>query len=379
VSEEIMTESYKRVFDRNLQAFFADAAHISLHDPRMAIFVARATRHQARAAQVRRGWEAVGVHVPAFMIISVTHRCNLACQGCYARAQHPTAEVEMTADKLRGVIAEADTLGVSIMMLAGGEPLTRPEVLDIAGEHPRVIFPLFTNGMLIDDTVVRHLRRHRNIVPVLSIEGRQNETDLRRGSGVHERALEMMARLHRAGVFFGTSLTVTRQNYDLVTGRPFLQRMLDTGCRLFFFVDYVPVQPGTECLTLTQEQRDDEATRLAAYRDELPGLFVAFPGDEEMYGGCLAAGRGFVHVSPSGRLEPCPFAPYSDVSLQDVSLRQALRSRFLEAIRTSDEHLGETNGGCALWERRQWVQSLLHTATTDALPVPLDSAAVADH
>lgn len=358
-----MSETYTRLFDSNIQSFFRDALRISLRDPRMAFFLTRTLRHQARASHSRREREAEGVHVPAFMIVSVTHRCNLACKGCYARTQHPQIEAEMPPEKLRSVVSEAESLGVSIIMVAGGEPLTRPEVLDIAGEHPGVIFPLFTNGLLIDDAVIDHLRRNRNIVPVLSIEGHQSETDLRRGEGVHAHALATMERLRAAGVFFGTSLTVTRQNHNLVTVRAFLERMLERGCRLFLYVDYVPVQPGTECLTMTQAQRDEEARRLAVYRKELPGLFVAFPGDEEMYGGCLAAGRGFVHVSPSGRLEPCPFAPYSDVSLQDVSLREALRSRFLATIRESDEHLGESNGGCALWERRGWVQSVLHATT----------------
>lgn len=370
-----MSDSNTRLFDRNIQTFFGDALSISLHDPRMAVIMARALRAQARAARVRRGWEANGVHVPAFMIVSVTHRCNLACKGCYARAQHARPETEMPADKLRSLMHEADALGVSIVLLAGGEPLTRPEVLDIAAEHPGIVFPLFTNGMLMDEAVIDHLRRHRNIIPVLSIEGHQSDTDLRRGEGVHAHALATMQRLRQAGVFFGASLTVTRRNHDLVTGRAFVERMLEVGCRLLFYVDYVPVQPGTESLTLTQEQREEEARRLAAYRLDLPGLFVAFPGDEELYGGCLAAGRGFVHVSPSGRVEPCPFAPYSDVSVQDVTLREALGSRFLEVIRSSDEHLGETNGGCALWERREWVQSLLHPTASE---VPIYGAEGSD-
>jgi hypothetical protein len=37
---------------------------------------------------------------------------------CYARAPHSPEEAEMSADKLRSVIAEARDLGVSIMMLA---------------------------------------------------------------------------------------------------------------------------------------------------------------------------------------------------------------------------------------------------------------------
>jgi MoaA/NifB/PqqE/SkfB family radical SAM enzyme len=73
----------------------------------------------------------------------------------------------------------------------------------------------------------------------------------------------------------------------------------------------------------------------------------------------LAAGRGFVHIGPHGGLEPCPFAPYSDTNLREISLRHGLESVFLNEIRQSEEHLQESEGGCALWNKREWVRSLL--------------------
>ena len=59
------------------------------------------------------------------------------------------------------------------------------------------------------------------------------------------------------------------------------------------------------------------------------------------------------------RVEPCPFAPYSDANVRDVPLRDALASPLLLAIRDNHERLTETSGGCALWSQREWVQSLL--------------------
>jgi MoaA/NifB/PqqE/SkfB family radical SAM enzyme len=73
----------------------------------------------------------------------------------------------------------------------------------------------------------------------------------------------------------------------------------------------------------------------------------------------MAAGRGFVHVSPEGDLEPCPFSPFADSNLREAPLRVALQSRLLRNIRESGEHLSERNGGCALWTRRDWVQSMM--------------------
>jgi MoaA/NifB/PqqE/SkfB family radical SAM enzyme len=88
----------------------------------------------------------------------------------------------MTTGRLRSLVAEADDLGISAMLIAGGEPLTRPEVIDIAEEHPKLVFPLFTNGLLLDDLIVAKLKRHRNIVPVLSLEGHREDTNARRAT-----------------------------------------------------------------------------------------------------------------------------------------------------------------------------------------------------
>lgn len=73
--------------------------------------------------------------------------------------------------------------------------------------------------------------------------------------------------------------------------------------------------------------------------------------------GCLSAGKGFIHVSAEGDVEPCPFILCSDVNLQNVTLKEALQSQFLRKIRMSHSGLHETGGGCALWAKRDWVKA----------------------
>ncbi|MCK4356594.1 radical SAM protein [Candidatus Bipolaricaulota bacterium] len=350
---------YISLFDESIRNLFRDALRISVRNPRMAAFLCGTLFRQRRAARTRQAWEKKGLHVPAFMIASITHRCNLQCSGCYARAHHRPAEAELSPEQLRGVLEEASELGVSVILLAGGEPLTRPGILDITRSLPHVIFPLFTNGLLLDPATIDKLKPQRNVVPVISIEGLEKETDARRGQGVHARLHSTISRLSRANIFFGASITTTRDNFDLVTGERFVRDLLSAGCRLFFFIDYVPVEEGTEAMILTDSQREREAEVILSLRERFSALFVAFPGGEEEFGGCLAAGRGFVHVSPEGRLEPCPFSPFSDVSLKEMSLKEALQSKLLRIIRENSDQLDESKGGCALWEKRDWVASLL--------------------
>lgn len=357
--------SYALRFDGEIHALFDDAVRISLRDPAALRVFMKMSHAQKTAAQRRAAWEAKGVHVPPLLIVSVTGRCNLACAGCYARAEKREDEEELTSGRLLEIIRQGHDLGIGIMLLAGGEPMTRADdLLAIAHAVPDVVFPVFTNGTLMSDALVQRLRAQRNLVPILSLEGHAAETDARRGQGVAGQVRATITRLHGAGLFFGVSITVTRANAGLVLNESYIHELMELGCRVFFFVEYVPVCEGTEALTLTAEQRGALVRAMAQFHDHCPGLFIAFPGDESIYGGCLAAGRGFVHISPAGRVEACPFAPYADTDVRDTDLLDALKSPLLAAIREAHGRLTETGGGCALWAQREWVASLLVSGET---------------
>ena len=64
---------------------------------------------------------------------------------------------------------------------------------------------------------IAKLKGQRNAIPVISMKGEEIETDERRGKGVYERLRRVIAELHREKIFFGTSITVTRMNFALVT------------------------------------------------------------------------------------------------------------------------------------------------------------------
>jgi MoaA/NifB/PqqE/SkfB family radical SAM enzyme len=265
----------------------------------------------------------------------------------------------MSEEKIRSTISEARELGISLMVIAGGEPLVREEIVPITREFPEILFLVFTNGLLLDEELVQVLRKQRNFVPVISLEGHEPYTDHRRGEGVHMALRRTMRLLERHKLFWSVSLTVTSGNLDMVTNDQFVGELVDSGCRLFFFLEYTPITEDTEDWVVTEKQRVRLLDSRDAFRSKYPALFVAVPGDEEEIGGCLSAGRGFIPVRAVGDVEPCPFAPYSDANLRDVSLREALQSDFLRAIRDNDERLSETEGGCALYAERDWVNSLL--------------------
>ena len=197
------------------------------------------------------------------------------------------------------------------------------------------------------------------MVPVISIEGRSEQTDLRRGEGVFNHLRTVIKNLNKESMFFGMSLTMTRQNFESLTDDAFVTEMVGKGCKVFFFVEYTPIAEGTEDWILNGEQRKKVPVIMAAYRKRFSALFAGLPAEEELFGGCLSAGRGFIHVNAEGDLEPCPFAPFSDVNLKNVTLKEALQSRLFKEIRKNQFMLDESEGGCSLWANRKWVESLL--------------------
>jgi MoaA/NifB/PqqE/SkfB family radical SAM enzyme len=363
-----MNANHIRLMNDSLKEFFEYAVRKSLGNPAMALFLLKTVIQQRQAAKRRLMWEQQGLHVPPYLIASITHRCNLKCQGCYARAHHRDESLQLSLGRWREIFAEARDLGISVIMIAGGEPFTRREFLDVTKAFPEIVFPVFTNGLLLDEGLIQALRRQKNVIPIVSIEGFEKETDERRGSGTYTGIQDIIRQFNNKGLLFGVSVTTTKENFITVTSPLFIRKLLAVGSKVFIYVEYTPIEPGTETLVLDGTQRITLCQMMRKFQTEYNGLFVSFPGDEEMYGGCLAAGRGFVHVSPDGSLEPCPFAPYSDTSVKERSLREALQSEFLKAIRQNHGNLVETAGGCALWTNREWVLSQLpRQGNTEAL------------
>jgi MoaA/NifB/PqqE/SkfB family radical SAM enzyme len=346
-------------FQDNLTFFFNEAVDMNLTNLKQCGFWIKTMNHQNNASEIRKKRIEKGLPAPSVMICSVTNRCNLQCKGCYHRSHERQPGLEITTERFGRLVKEASDIGTRIIMLAGGEPLLRKDMLETAAGEKGTIFPVFTNGVLLDTETTRFFKKNRNLIPVLSIEGDRQKTDERRGAGLYDRIESAAEVLRRNKMFYGLSITLTSDNFDQVMDPEYLQIYYNQGCRLFFFVEYVPVTEKDipNCLTPEQRKKLPEINKLL--RQTIPALYITLPGEEEQYGGCLAAGRGFVHISATGDVEPCPFAPYSDTNINHSSFTEALDSLLLSRIRDNHHLLKESAGGCTLWENKDWVEEQL--------------------
>lgn len=349
---------------RGVERVVSDALKATLKDPRESAFMLKFAAATKAASKKRKTAEDSGEHVPPFLIASITSKCNLHCAGCYSRCNHATVDSEpvsqLTSEEWFRIFDEADDMGISFILLAGGEPMLRRDIIEAAGKKPGILFPIFTNGTFMDERYFELFDKCRNLLPVMSIEGEKEITDARRGNGIYDRLISNMDKLKERGLIFGASVTVTTKNIREVTSAEFLNKLSDRGCKAVIFVEFVPVTDESKELAPGDEERaylKDEIARLRAEHPEM--VYISFPGDEKSSGGCVAAGRGFFHINSHGGAEPCPFSPYSDVNIKNTSLREAMHSPLFMALRSGEILMDDHDGGCVLYEKRDLVERII--------------------
>ena len=357
----------------NLQNYLAEGAEIivkdaikaSLKNPKESLFLARFAKHTKKASKIRQEYERKGQNIPIFLIASITSSCNLHCTGCYSRANNSCSDDaplnQLSAEEWEDIFNQAKDLGISFIVLAGGEPMIREDVIVKASQFDEILFPIFTNGTMLNEDYLKLFDENRNLVPIFSIEGDMEVTDSRRGEGVYNQLLDSMDKMKRNNLIFGASLTFTKGNLNNLLSREYINQLRDFGCKVIFFIEYVPVNEDTMDLAPGDEERDLLLENLEDLRKEYDDmLFLSFPGDEKTSGGCLAAGRGFFHINSHGGAEPCPASPYSDMNVRESSLLEALNSNLFKSLREGGILLDDHEGGCVLFEHKEEVERILN-------------------
>ena len=189
---------------KGVERVVADALRATIKNPKESAYMLKFAKASKKASKTRAMAEKAGEHIPPFLIASITSSCNLHCAGCYSRCNGATTDAgptdQLTSKEWKDIFEEAEDIGVSFILLAGGEPLLRMDVMEEAAKRPNILFPIFTNGTFIGPKYMKMFDAHRNMIPVISIEGDKNKTDSRRGDGVYDTLIEVMDGLQEKGL-----------------------------------------------------------------------------------------------------------------------------------------------------------------------------------
>ncbi|MFY9125317.1 MAG: radical SAM protein [Bacteroidales bacterium] len=304
-------------------------------------FINAAVIGRQRQEQLRKE---LNIWIPWFFVISPTAKCNLTCVGCYAGNYNK--EEDLSYELVDRILNEAKDLGIYFITVSGGEPFMWPHLLDIFEKHHDMFFQIYTNGTMITKEIANRLGKLGNAAPAISIEGFEKETDLRRGEGTFKKIMEAMDNLYEAGVPFGFSATPTKNNIDILMSDEFIDLMIDKGCLLGWYFQYVPIgrRPDVS-LMATPEQRFELRKRSIEIRNTKPIFIGDFWNDGPYVGGCICGARqaGYFHINCRGDVEPCVFLQFSVDNIKDKKLIDVIQSPFFKAFQEAQPYRENNN------------------------------------
>ncbi|MHA2373586.1 MAG: radical SAM/SPASM domain-containing protein [Candidatus Thorarchaeota archaeon] len=340
----------------------------------------RLARSFKKAERIRDKQGRMGVRIPPVLILSVTSTCNLFCLGCYASAsltnnQNASSDQRQLDNGLKfeewkSIIESARDLGVFGFIIAGGEPFLYPKILDLCMQFKDLFFLFVTNGTALTKSDFEKLRNASNIGVIVSLEGPPETHDARRGAEVYAKAYKTIQRLGSLGVITGVSATITRENYKYWMNARNIESLIKEGVRIGIFIEYIPSTKALESARtslspcadqgLMLEREENQAFRsfVIDYRENNPFIIIHSPNDEDYFGGCVSAGRGFAHVTPSGDLTPCPVSNLATHNLQESPLRDGFASPLFTEIRKNGHLLKDHDLPCALLSHQEEIAVL---------------------
>ncbi|RKY00530.1 MAG: radical SAM protein, partial [Spirochaetes bacterium] len=267
------------------------------------------------------------------MVISPSMKCNLNCYGCYAGDY--SKDGELSFDEVDSIITQAKEMGTYLIFFSGGEPFFWDGIFDIFKKHSDVNFQVYTHGGLLDEKNVEKIVEAGNVLPAISMEGYEKETDARRGKGHFKKVMRAMDLLKEAGNLFAVSYTQTKENTHIITSDEYIDFLIEKGAILIWIFTYVPIgrKPNIH-LMATPEQRDFMRKRLAYFRATKPILFIDFWNDGHLVDGCVAGGKKYIHINARGDAEPCVFCHFASDNIREKSLLEILKSPLFKEIQS---------------------------------------------
>lgn len=331
----------------------------------------------------------------------LTARCNLRCRHCRAEAGEAVAEELSTEEILaaaRAIRADADPL----MILTGGEPLTRPDFFAIAksccGLFTRVA--LASNGTLIDNGLAIRIRDTGIQRVSISLDGAVAGThDAFRGvAGSFEAAMRGLRALRRVGVSVQINVTATRHNAHEISA--LLELALELGVDAFHLFMLVPVgcgvaidaemrlspHDGEELLRLLAARSHEYAERIQIKATCAPQYYRIMreisrgenkvgTGMHSVTRGCLA-GSSVCFISRTGDVQPCGYLPLAAGNIRERTLGAIWRDAELFAALRDPAQLTGKCGRCEYRSVCGGCRARAYAVTGDAFTAEPDCAYV---
>jgi len=287
---------------------------------------------------------------PLALVAELTHRCPLHCVYCSNPLELQSRANELSTEIWSRVFKEAAEAGVLQADFTGGEPLARPDIVELirSARSSGLYVSLITSGLPLDevklDLLVDAGLDHFQLSFQGAREGTANDIS---GTKSHQQKLRVLQWLKRYRIGLTLNFVIHRRNIDELEEMLAIVQESGAGCVEFASVQYYGwAFANRENLLPTRQQLDYCVERLKRAEEELQGktriLFVVPDYYAKYPKPCVGGwGRKLMLITPSGDALPCHAAPIIPglkfENVKNRSLREIWeRSEVFEKFRGED-------------------------------------------
>lgn len=251
---------------------------------------------------------------PLALIAELTHRCPLHCVYCSNPLELAQRSTELSTEDWSRVFREAAALGVLQADFTGGEPLTRPDILDLirTARTAGLYVNLITSGMPLDESRLESLVQAGLDHFQLSFQGAREETAQEiSGTKAHAHKLRVLEWLKRHRVAVTLNFVIHRRNVDQLPEMLTLAESSSATRVEFAHVQYYGwAFANRDSLLPTREQLTQSIDFLKKAQEPLAGKIKVEYVVPDYYAKypkpCMGGwARKLMLITPSGDALPC--------------------------------------------------------------------------
>jgi len=188
---------------------------------------------------------------PKWIAWEITRRCNLRCVHCRSSSEmeikgHPDFSTEEAYRVLDDIVSYAQP----VVVLSGGEPLTRKDVFEIAqyGTGKGLRMCLATNGILVTDDICEKIKASGIRIVSLSLDGADETVhdDFRSQKGAFAGTVNAARLFKKHGIEFIINSSFTKRNQEQI---PLVYKLAkELGATAWYMFMIVPTGRGEEIM-----------------------------------------------------------------------------------------------------------------------------------
>lgn len=188
---------------------------------------------------------------PKWIAWEITRRCNLRCVHCRSASEmemkgHPDFSTEEAYRVLDDIVSYAQP----VVVLSGGEPLTRKDVFEIAqyGTNKGLRMCLATNGTLVTDDICEKIKKSGIRIVSLSLDGADAAVhdDFRSEKGAFAGTMNAAKLFKKHGIEFIINSSFTKRNQEQI---PLVYKLAkELGATAWYMFMIVPTGRGEEIM-----------------------------------------------------------------------------------------------------------------------------------